>query len=150
MPLTDKLLQLSTAQAVTTTALSTNNIDFGVARDMGQGDDLYANFTVDTTVASGGSYTVTFQIVTDDNSAFSSPTVIAQTGPIPQADLVAGRAPISLEIPPSALTANPKGERYLAVQYTCSGTLTAGAFSAAISDAKVGQHVYYPSGFSVA
>ena len=150
MALTDALLQLSSAQAVTATAVSTNVIDLGVARDLGHGSDLYANFSVNTSVTSGGSYTVTFQVVTDDNSSMSSPTVISQSAAVPQADLTAGRAIISIAIPPSALTANPKGERYLAAQYTCSGALTAGAFSCVISDQKLGMAPSYPSGFTVA
>jgi hypothetical protein len=149
MPMTDALLQLSSAQAVTATAVSTNVVDLGVARDLGPGTDLFVNFSVDTTVSSAGSYTVTFQVVSDDNSAMSSPVVIAQSGAIAQAVLLAGGAPISVAIPPAALSVSAQGERYLAARYVCSGTLTGGKFSACVTDQKLSQSAYYPSGFSV-
>ena len=39
----DALLNLSSAQAVTATAVSTNSIDLSTARDVGVGNDLYAS-----------------------------------------------------------------------------------------------------------
>ena len=62
--LTDALLQLSSAQAVTTTAVSTNTIDLGTARDIGTGEDLYAVITVDEAATASGSATVNFQVNT--------------------------------------------------------------------------------------
>lgn len=149
--MTDALLQLSSAQAVTTTAVSTNTIDLSLARDIGAGEDLYANFGVDTTATAAGAATVTFQVISSAASNLGSPTVIVETGAIPITDLVAGRAPISLCIPQSALTTLPKGQRYLGVQYTvATGPLTAGAFSALINDTEVSVGKHYASGFTVA
>ena len=148
--ITDALLQLSTAQAVTATAVSTNTLDLGSARDIGAGTDLYAHFTVDTTATAAGAATVAFQIISSASAALSSPTVLAQTGDIPKADLVAGRRPITLEIPPSALASQPVGQRYMGVQYLVgTGPLTAGAFSAFITDSKVDMGKNSPSGFTV-
>ena len=145
---TDALLKLSAAQAVTTTAVSTNNVNAVVARDLGVGDLVpIATFTVDTAVTSGGSYTVTFEVITDDNSAFSSPTVIASSGAIPQANLTKGCEPIHVAFNPSVLA--PLGEQYIAVRYTTSGTLTAGAFTCYLGNDNGNANKFYPVGYTI-
>lgn len=149
--LTDALLQLSTAQAVTATAVSTNTIDLGQARDIGDGEDIYAVFTVDVAAAAAGAATVNFQIISSASANLSSPTVISQTDAIPKTELTAGRRPICLCLNNSAILALPIGQRYLGVQYTVgTGPLTAGSFSAALTNSEVSANKNYPSGFSVA
>lgn len=146
----DALLQLSSAQAVTATAFSTNTIDLGVARDVGAGEDLYAVFGVDETATAAGNATVTFQVVSSANANLSSPHILSSTDAIPIADLVAGRAPINLCVNAAALTSLPQGERYLGVQYTiATGPLTAGKFTCYISDSEVTTGKNYASGFTV-
>lgn len=148
--MTDALLQLSSAQAVTATAVSTNTIDLSQARDIGSGNDLYAVFTVDTTATAAGAATVNFQIITSANANLSSANVLVQTDAIPIAQLTAGRKPIAIEIPESILTSLPIGQRYLGVNYVVgTGPLTAGAFSATITDTDVSVSKNYPSGFTV-
>ena len=44
--ITDSLLRVSEDQAVTSTAVSTNTVDLGVARDVGEGTALYMNFAL--------------------------------------------------------------------------------------------------------
>lgn len=120
----DKNLQFSDAQAVTTTAVSTNTVDLGTTERQ-RGEPIFVDFSVDTAATAAGAATVTFQIVTDDNAALSSPAVVAATAAIGKATLVAGYR-ISLPVPPGIAL-----ERYLGVQYTvATGPLTAGAFSA--------------------
>lgn len=146
----DALLQLSAAQAVTSTAVSTNTIDLGTNRDIGAGSDLYATFTVDTTVTAAGAATVTFQVISSASASLTSPTVIAQTDAIPKTDLTAGRKPITACISSQVLNALPVGQRYLGVQYTVgTGPLTAGAFTSYITDSDVSVNKNYPSGFAV-
>lgn len=149
--ITDALLQLSSAQAVTATAVSTNTIDLGVARDLGPGCDLYAMFNVDEAAVAAGAATVTFQIITSAAANLSSPTIIGQTDAISKTELTLGRKPIFVPIPSAILAAQPVGQRYLGVQYTvATGPLTAGKFSCAIVDEDSSGGKYYASGFSVA
>jgi len=149
--ITDALLQLSAAQPVTATAVSTNTIDLGVNRDVGAGEDIYATFGVDVSAAAAGAATVAFEVITAPDAALATPTVLVSSGDIPVADLAAGRAPISLPIPQSALTNLPVGQRYLGVRYVVTtGPLTAGSFTANITDSEVSVGKHYASGFNVA
>lgn len=148
--ITDAFLQLSNAQAVTASAVSTNTIDLGVARDIGPGDELEVDITVDTTVTAAGAATVNFQVISSAAAALTSPTILVQSDAIGKAELTAGRRPIRLRIPSSVLAAQPIGQRYLGVQYTVgTGPLTAGAFTANVVRDGQDQGKYYPSGFTV-
>lgn len=147
----DDYLKLSSAQAVTASAVSTNTIDLGVNRDLAPGKQLYAVFQVDTTVTAAGAATVNFQVITSAAAALTSPAVVAQTDAIGKAELAAGRKLIGVPIAPSVLAANPNGQRYLGVQYTVgTGPLTAGAFTCYITDTLPPGTQYYASGFTVA
>jgi hypothetical protein len=149
--MTDALLTLSAAQAVTATAVSTNTIDLGTARDMGQGEDLYVAFGVDVAATAAGAATVTFQIISSASSALTSPTVLSSTDAIAKTDLTLGRKPIVLCLNSAVLLAQPIGQRYLGVQYTvATGPLTAGSFTAYVVLEDVGVGKNYASGFTVA
>ena len=147
----DALLQLAAAQAVTTTAVSTNTIDLGAARDIGTGKDLYAVITVDEAAAAAGAATVQFQVISSAAANLSSPTILGQTDAIAKTELTVGRKPIVVPIPPAILNAQPIGQRYLGLQFTVgTGPLTAGKFTCYISDSDVNVNKNYPSGFTVA
>lgn len=148
--ITDAFLQLSSAQAVTASAVSTNTIDLSQARDLGPGEEMHVSISVDTTVTAAGAATVNFQLITSAAANLSSPTIIIQTDAIGKAALTAG-ARIDLPIPKQTTAQGTAlGQRYLGVQYTVgTGPLTAGAFTATgvIDFADVTKS--YPSGFTV-
>lgn len=149
--LTDAFLQLSTAQAVTATAVSTNTVDLGVARDIAPGYPLYAVFQVDTTFTAAGAATLNCQVISSAAANLGTPTVIGDSGPIPVAQLTAGRKLIAVPIGPSVLAAAPTGQRYLGAQYTVgTGPMTAGAITGTITASLPPGAQLYGTGYTVA
>lgn len=142
--ITDKLLRVSDSQALTTTAVSTDKVDLSVARDIGEGENLYMNFCVPTALTGGTS--VKFEVVVADDAAISSNvTVVGSSDAVVAASLVAGFN--------QAVRINPiigsLGKRYLAARYTIVGTFSAGAVIADIvHDIQDGKKSY-ASGFTV-
>jgi hypothetical protein len=94
----DESTEIADATALSTSgtgrALIGDQIDLGsAARDVGAGSQLFMVIQVDTTVTSGGSATVDFEIVSDAAAAIAtdgSATNHASTGAIAKATLVAG------------------------------------------------------------
>jgi hypothetical protein len=133
--ITDALLNFCSGQAVTASAVSANAIDLGSAGELGAGETLRIGVTVDQTVTAAGAATVNFQVISGSGVGGgvinAGITVLAQSGPIPKADLVAGRRPILLSVPRHLLGAQAQGQRYLGLQFTVgTGPLTAGQFTA--------------------
>lgn len=144
----DNLLKLSAAQAVTATAVSTNTIPLGNARDIGPGEQLFANITVDVAATAAGAATVTFEVITSALADLSTPTVVAATGAIGIASLTIGRDPINIAIPPHI--SQEKGQAYIGVRYTvATGPLTAGSFTCYLSNSADHKQKNYPSGYTV-
>ena len=152
--ITDNFLRLSgsltagsaTGQAVTATANSTNVVDLSLARDVGEGEDLYVQFTVGTAFTAGGSATLTPTIVVSAADSLTTPTTIATAGTIAVATLVAG---YSFAVPLNPQIAS-LGLRYLGAIYTvATGPMTAGTITADIvTDIQDGKK-FYASGFTV-
>lgn len=119
--ITDDLLRVSEAQAITDTAVSTDTIPLSVARDMGAGRPLFMVWTVTTTFDTLTS--LTFSIVTDTDEALGSPTTLAsKTVTLASGDLAAKKQHI-LQIPE---VMGSLGETYLGAAYTVTGS-TGGA-----------------------
>jgi hypothetical protein len=141
--ITDKLLRVSEDQALTTTAVSTNTIDLSVARDMGEGQELFMNFAV--TAALTGGTSVKFEVIQSASADLSSPTVIGSTDAVVTASLVAGYN--------TAVRVNPqigsKGQRYIGARYTISGTYSAGTVTADVVATIQDGKKFYASGFTV-
>lgn len=142
--ITDKLLRVSTDQALTTTAVSSDTIDLSQARDIGEGNELYMNFAVTTALAGGTS--VKFEIIQADNAALSSNVqVIGSSDAVLTAALVAGYN--------TAVRFNPqigsKGKQYIGARYTISGTYTSGAVTADVVMNIQDGKKFYASGFTV-
>lgn len=142
--ITDKLLRVSEDQALTTTAVSTNTIDLSIARDMGEGHNLFMNFAVTTALAGGTS--VKFEVISSAAADLSSPTVIGSSDAVVTASLAAGYN--------TAVRINPqiasKGQRYLGARYTIVGTYTSGAVTADVVETVQDGKKFYASGFTVA
>tara|TARA_B100001248_G_scaffold162296_1_gene122436 strand:+ start:401 stop:832 length:432 start_codon:yes stop_codon:yes gene_type:complete len=142
--ITDSLLRVSEDQAVTSTAVSTNTVDLGVARDMGEGTTLYMNFALTEAFASGTS--VTFEVITSASANLGTPTVIGASAAIATSALTLGKNIV--------VTLNPdiagKGQRYLGARYTVAGTYNAGKVTADIVETIGDGQKYYASGFTVA
>ncbi|EMG3684446.1 TPA: hypothetical protein SMF39_003720 [Serratia marcescens] len=127
----DYLNMFSQAQAVTSTAPSTDVIDLGPlyagndVRDIGPGYPVEFFAQVATNGAASGSATVTISLQTSKTSDFASATTLLQTGAIAVADLKVGYRYVATV---------PHGvQRYLRVNYTVgTGPLTAGAFTAGL------------------
>lgn len=108
-----------------------NVIDTEDVRDLGAGtQDLHFYAVVNTTATSGGSATLVLNLVTDDNSSLSSPTVIASSGTAKAvANLGAGKVIVDVRLPQNAAY-----ERYLGIQQvTGTAAFTAGKIDAFLS-----------------
>lgn len=127
----DSLLEMSDAQAVTATAISTNVIDLGpitdnALRDIGAGEDVYLVLSVDTTFTAAGAATLTAALVSDStvNLATSPTTHATVLNAAAVATLLAGLQ-VAIKLPPGNY------EQYLGIQYTvATGPMTAGKINA--------------------
>lgn len=116
----DSLLTLSDKQAVTTTAGSTNTVDFKQKTPNlgGSPTPLYAVMTVDETFTGLTSLTLEIQDSAQETSGFLAAITSAA---IPLADLKAGRSFV-LQLPMTH-------KRYVRGAYRVAGTATAGKVS---------------------
>lgn len=110
----------------TGTNASTDFLDLGVARDIGRGKKLELVIAITTPVAGGGS-TCDFQLQSDDNNTFSTPTVVWSSTAQSIAALAA-QGTFAVHVPREQVP-----ERYLRLAYVVAGAnQTAGAFFAGI------------------
>lgn len=124
--------------------LSTNTVDLGTARDIGEGSD-YAFGRIEVTTAFAGGTSAEFQIITADDAALTTNVkVLGSTGAIPVASLTAG-ARFVCEINPVIGT---KGQRYVGGRTVNVGANTAGSIYADIG-AEVQDFKTYAVGFAV-
>jgi hypothetical protein len=117
--LTDREMTFSNNQAVTTgTQNSTDVYDQGVANvNINTGRELQVFVSVTTLFASGTSLAV--NLVESAASDLSSPTVLATSGVIAEANLTKGAVLLRTAFPRTS-------KRYLGLQYVTVGTHTAG------------------------
>lgn len=133
----------SDAQAITASAASTNLIDFGSARDIAVGRELYVVIIVDTAFTDAGSdSTVTVTVETDDNAGFASATVVQTIGTFAALSAAGSRKVARLQ--PDA-----GWERYVRLNYTvANGDLTTGALTAFLA-LDLQAFTAYPIGYTV-
>ncbi|MFN7340300.1 MAG: Bbp16 family capsid cement protein [Opitutia bacterium] len=141
-------LRVSTAQAVTVTAVSVDSVDLQNARDVGEGEDLYMVFTVGTAFTGGTS--ISFEVLIADNGPLTTnPTVLAASPAIPTAQLIAGSQFAVRFSPVASLRAPGAVRRFLGARYTVVGAMTAGTVTADVVHTIQGGNRFYPSGFTV-
>lgn len=175
MAFVDIALQLSNAQALTATTVSTSvydvtgagsgnapNMVFGIGSTggaatagfdigLGEGNRPVAVFSVGTTFTAAGAATLTIQIQAAPDNGSNSPgtyTTIGQTGPIALANLTAAAGPLQFPIPPiEPGEALPRFYRFNYVVAT--GPFTAGTITGNILlDAPSLTVSQYPANFS--
>lgn len=121
----DALNKVSTAQAVTASAVSTNTYDSGSAgNDMSIGEPLC--LAVEVNVAADhttGDETYEIQIIQSANADLSAPDILAKL-PVTAAQLSAGSLHY-LGLPPTSKT-----KQYLGAQYVTGGTTPSVTLSA--------------------
>ena len=120
----DKQLMFSEDQAITATAVSTNVLDMG-APDAGKSElSIFAK--VGTAFTAAGAATMTIEVQTATDAAFTTPIVLARSADVPKASLVAGYQPIMIDVPVGC-------QRFLRMNYVVStGPMTAGTLTAGI------------------
>lgn len=141
MGILDAHNQYSDAQALVATAVSTNVIDHGSDRDLGIGEPLVVQVTVDVSAVTAGTLTVTLQ--TDSVVGFGGATTVAQSGAIAQATLVAGYR-LVLGVP-----ADKSMNRFSRLNYTIA-TITAVTVTSVLIPLKFVQaENVFPGAFTV-
>lgn len=133
----------SDAQALTETAASTNVIDLGADRNLGQGEPMAVMLLLDVAAdGTTGDETYSVAIQTDDNVGFSSAATL-ETLTITRG-AVAGTKYFHVLKPDTSC------ERYLRINYTLGGTtptVTVTAFLTPLSF--VDKYVSYADGFTI-
>lgn len=142
----DALLQFSAAQAVgAAVGISTNAVDLGTARDIGEGaSELLARVQVNTTFT--GLTALTMEVIaSSDAASTTNVVVIGSSGAVPVASLVAG-ARFAIELNPLIAS---KGQRYVAIRYTPTGVGTGGAVTADLGAEIQDGQKFYATGIAV-
>lgn len=141
----DKQNEFSNAQAVTTTAASTNIIDLGANNNLGIGIAMavviHIQVAADMTT---GDETYRFDIETDSASAFSSPTLILSKAVVGGSLGVGAR--VVVPVPP-----DKSMEQFIGLRYTTGGTSPSITIKSAylIPQSALQNDAYYPSGYTV-
>jgi len=139
----DKQLQLSDSQALTATAVATNVIDLGAARDVFSGEPMCIIMNVESAADfTSANETYAFGIETDDNASLSSPTVLSSV--TLAASVLTLKSVHIIPIPVATM------ERYLGLRYTLGGTtplLTVSAHLIPLSQAQ--KYRLYADGLTI-
>jgi hypothetical protein len=126
MPILDRQSLLGDAQAVTTSAYSTDVIDLGSLRDVGAGEEIQVLIQATEAFTAAGAATLTVSLETATTENFASPVTLASTGAIPVASLTLGSKASITAVPGKVL-------RYLRLSFVvATGPMTAGKITSAL------------------
>lgn len=114
----DSLLVFSKAQAVTSTADSTNILDFGAA-----GDAVGQELTLEVRTSAAYSGTGTLQVTLNTSADKSTWTPVVLSPAVKVSDLGAGGTVFKVRTPQGL-------KQYAKLSYTVSGTISAGTINA--------------------
>lgn len=124
----DKHLELSDAQTITTTAVSTNVIDVGGEYNAHEMNDLKVVLNLDEAFTAAGAATLTIAIQESADEAFSAPVAYTLESALPVAGLLKDKQYVHNL--PLALS-----KKYIRMNYTvATGPMTAGKISAFITN----------------
>ncbi len=125
------------------TVTSPNIVDLSQARDVGEGQDLYARVEITTAYAAGTS--VQFQAVVASDTAISQNVAVVGAGPVLLTANATAGTRVAFKLNPSL---GALGQRYLAIQAVNVGAMSAGAVYADIG-MEIADYKVYASGFAV-
>lgn len=119
----DKRLTFTASQALTASAALTDSVDLGVAgvpgRDIGPGQPIYWEVVVLVAPdGATGDETYTFNLESDEDVAFGSPSIVA-TITVPRGAAASPVGTRKVAVVPPIVNSN---ERYLRVAYVGAGT----------------------------
>lgn len=142
MTVLDKNLQFSDSQALTVDADSTNYYDASSDRDIGVGEPMAVVVYAETAFG-GTTPTIAVSVETDDNTSFTSGTVITTSQVYTPATLTAADDKIVIPLPMN-------NERYIQLNYDMEGTsptLTVSAYLMPLS--LVRNDRTYPNNYTI-
>ena len=153
----DAQSEFSDSQALTATAISTNVIDLGVARSIGNGEPLAVMFVVEVAAdQTTGDEDYTFEVKYATNAALTAGEQLlgrrvfesgTPTAPAQDADLLVAGFVFSIPIPP---TSGAEDARYLGVEYTLAGTTPTITVSAhLVPQSFIDARVDYADGYAI-
>lgn len=131
-----------TEQAITVTAASTDVIDFGSDRDIGNGTPMELVVMVTEAFTAAGAATLVAALETDSAEGFGTKEELVKTAAIGKATLVEGYELLRIKLPLGI-------KRYLRLYYTvATGPMTAGKVAAFITPTRQAWKGY-PSGYTI-
>lgn len=140
--ITDRELTFSNDQAVTTgTQVSTDKVDTGVAGiNINTNRELQIFVSVTTAFTGGTSLNV--NLVESASADLSSPTVLASSGVITEANLTEGKVLLRTGVPRTS-------QRYLGLQFVTVGTHSAGTiFGGIVRDTDDSVYPAFETGYA--